>query len=302
MKKDIQVYSGIGRIPRGQASEEITEGCLILEGGAWRGIYTQGVLDALMLAGINFKTTIGVSAGAMSGIGYVSGQIGWAPRINLTYRQDPNYCGFGAMRRDHGITGFSYFFDDILQDEPVDLIRFYDPDKEFYAVATNVLTGEARYFSRDGGLIRQGIQASATVPYASKPVVINGVPYLDGGCAVNIPYAWALKRHEKKIVIIKTRDRKYRSVPKRLRPIDRLLYGRYPKFLNSWLKASRDYNVILDKIDRDEKAGKIFVFAPEEPINMRRFESDMEVLGALYERGLREGKKRIPQLRAWLES
>lgn len=44
-------------------------------------------------------------------MGYVAGQIGWGARIDLTYRHDKNYCGIGAFRRDHGITGFSYLFD-----------------------------------------------------------------------------------------------------------------------------------------------------------------------------------------------
>ena len=42
------VYSGIDNLPRGKASDHLTQGCLVLEGGAFRGVYTSGVLDALM--------------------------------------------------------------------------------------------------------------------------------------------------------------------------------------------------------------------------------------------------------------
>ena len=51
-KKNIR-YSGWREIPSGNAPEEITQGCLVLEGGAFRGRYSQGVLDALMENGIN---------------------------------------------------------------------------------------------------------------------------------------------------------------------------------------------------------------------------------------------------------
>lgn len=79
----MNVYNGINSVPMGHASSKITEGCLVLEGGAWRGLYSSGVLDALMLHDINFRKTIGISAGALFGLGYVSGQIGWTARIDL---------------------------------------------------------------------------------------------------------------------------------------------------------------------------------------------------------------------------
>jgi len=38
--------------------------CLVLEGGALRGIYTAGVLDELMKTDIKIDTIIGVSMGS----------------------------------------------------------------------------------------------------------------------------------------------------------------------------------------------------------------------------------------------
>ena len=37
------IYSGLDQIPRGRTSREIRPGALILEGGAFRGLYTQGI-------------------------------------------------------------------------------------------------------------------------------------------------------------------------------------------------------------------------------------------------------------------
>ena len=47
---------------------------LVLEGGGARGIYTAGVLDVFMERGVTFDGIIGVSAGAIHGVSYVSGQ------------------------------------------------------------------------------------------------------------------------------------------------------------------------------------------------------------------------------------
>ena len=49
---------------------------LVLEGGAIRGIYTAGVLDVLMEHGVQADVVVGVSAGAIHGCSYVSGQHG----------------------------------------------------------------------------------------------------------------------------------------------------------------------------------------------------------------------------------
>ena len=92
MKINIQnkenIYSGLDKLPEGNGSDEVTEGCIVLEGGAFRAVYEEGVLDALMKENINMACTVGVSAGAMNGMHYVAGQIGRAARINLRYRHD----------------------------------------------------------------------------------------------------------------------------------------------------------------------------------------------------------------------
>ena len=56
---------------------------LVLEGGAMRGIYTAGVLDAFLEQNIAVDGVIGVSAGAVHGCSYVSGQHGRSIRYYL---------------------------------------------------------------------------------------------------------------------------------------------------------------------------------------------------------------------------
>ncbi|MBP3321817.1 MAG: patatin-like phospholipase family protein, partial [Clostridia bacterium] len=58
---------------------------LVLEGGGVRGIYTAGVLDRLMEEGLSFDGVIGVSAGAIHGCSYMSGQKGRSIRYYLKY-------------------------------------------------------------------------------------------------------------------------------------------------------------------------------------------------------------------------
>ena len=47
---------------------------LVLEGGGMCGLYTAGVLDAFLEAGIKVDGVVSVSAGALFGVNYLSNQ------------------------------------------------------------------------------------------------------------------------------------------------------------------------------------------------------------------------------------
>ena len=300
-KKHEKIYSGIDRLPKGTAGEAVTQGCLVLEGGGWKGLYTLGVLDAMMEQGINFSTVVGVSAGALSGLGYVAGQIGWGARIDLTYRHDNHYCGVGAFRRDHGITGFSYLFDEILTAMPLNEKRLMDPKRRLAVSATNLVTGQVEYFEKGSCDLFRAVQASASVPYVTQPVMIDGVPYLDGGCAEKIPLSWAKKTGEDKLVVVRTREMSYRRKPGASKIADRM-YRRYPAFVQSLKNANADFNRTVDELEREAAAGKILLIAPSRPVTVKRFDGDMDKLGELYWLGYHDMKDRADDLKAFLQA
>ena len=56
---------------------------LVLEGGGMRALFTAGVLDALLdIKELDIDGIVGVSAGALFGVNYVSGQKERAIRYN----------------------------------------------------------------------------------------------------------------------------------------------------------------------------------------------------------------------------
>ena len=89
----MKIYSGLDKIKIGNASNKITEGTLCLEGGAFRGIYTAGVLDCLMESDINLRTAIGVSAGALNGMSYIAGNMGRNAYCDLKHRHNHRWIG-----------------------------------------------------------------------------------------------------------------------------------------------------------------------------------------------------------------
>ena len=295
----MKVYSKIDTLPTGKTSNETTKGCLVLEGGGWKGLYTLGVLDYLMEKGVNFSSVVGVSAGALSALGYVAGQIGWGARIDLTYRHDKNYCGIGAFRRDHGITGFSYLFDDILREHPLDEARLNDPARRLAVSATNLQTGEVEYFEKGSCDIFKAVRASASVPYVTRPVVIGGIPYLDGGCAEKIPFPWPETCGEEKIVVVRTRELSYRRKPGTSKLAGRV-YRKYPNFVKSLDAVNENYNCMVELLEKKAAADEIFMIAPSEPVTVSRFDGDMEKLGALYWLGYHDMEGSIERLDRYL--
>ncbi len=301
MSKELKKYKGVEFLPDGRASDIITEGCMVLEGGGWKAIYSLGVTDYLMLHDINMSATVGISAGGLAGVGYVSGQIGWSARIDLTYRHDPNYIGFGAVKKEHGVTGFTYLYKDILEKMPLDKKRLNDPARRLAVGATNMLTGETEYFEKGKCNLSGAVRASASIPFVSRPVVMHGTPYLDGGCSTKIPYRWAVDEGYKKIIVVKTREWDFIRSEEPLKK-SRLWYSKYPNFIRALDNVNADFNVTTRELKKLHEEKKVFVFAPSKPVTVTRFEKDMEKLGELYWLGYLDAEEHLAELQDYLKS
>lgn len=295
-------YSGISKIPSGRASDKLTEGCLVLEGGAFRGLYTQGFLDALMLADINLSCVIGVSAGALGGANYVSGQIGRSARINLNYRADSRYIGKKALENSRSLLDVGFLTEDRgIIPETLDTIRFYRPEQRFVAVATNALNGETAYFEK--GVcddVIAGIRASATLPFVSPAYIIDGVPYFDGGCSCKIPYEWAIEQGYRKIMVIRTREKSFRN-PSRHIQGSLKVYGRYPEFAEKIANSDINYNRQCDEIEKLQSDGQLKQFCPSRKPGIIMIERDLEKLGELYWLGYNDCQAQLDEIKTYLE-
>ena len=291
-------------IPEGHASEKITEGCLVIEGGAFRGgAYDSGVLDCLMVNDINFQCVLGVSAGAITGLDYMSGQIGRSARLNIGFRHDPRYVGYKALYSDKSLVGFTFLYDTYNEIEPFDEDFFKRKSRRFITVATDMHTGKPSFFERGKcRSIKRAVRASASMPLVTKPVVMNGVPYLDGGCSDKIPYDWALEQGFEKIVVIRTREREYRkkAISKAERKALETVYRRFPDFIRSATASNDQYNTQCEELERLEKEGRLMILEPKTPVTIGRLESDMEKIKALYWQVYRETEEALERLREYL--
>ena len=324
-------------IPHGRAADTLIPGCLVLEGGAFRGLYTQGYLDAMMENGLNLSCVIGVSAGALAGVNYVSGQIGRSARTNLAYRHDSRYIGARSLLHSHSLLHVGFLTEERGVLEPLDRARFDRPEQRYVAVATDCETGEATYFEKGKcGDILLAARASATMPFISPVVMIEGTPYLDGGCACAIPYKWAMEEGFEKILVLRTRELAFRDRGRVRRRADALaegyvkrklpgagriyraypavaerlvrreqsavnrIYRDYPALAAALSEGSRRYNHQCEELRRLHKQGRLLQLCPSRPIEVGVIEGDVNKLRDLYFLGRDDCLAQLPALRQYL--
>lgn len=300
-RKEKKVFSGLAKLPNGKASDKITRGCLILEGGALRGVYTSGVLDALMENDINLSVVVGVSAGALNGLNYMSGQIGRSARITLAYRHDSRYFGVKAIPKNKSIYGFKFLFDVYDELDPFDFDAFNNSERRFIAAATSCENGQQVYYEKGKCPdIIEACRASSAMQILSLPVEVDGEKCLDGGVSRRIPIQFAIDEKFDKIVVVRTRDREYRKKPKIARA-QAMVYRKYPEFADALRHSNLEYNHECDVIEEMEKNGKLFQIIPTRAVEVGRLEKDMEKLGALYYEGYNDALAALPALKKYLE-
>lgn len=275
---------------------------LVLEGGGVRGIYTAGVLDVFMEHGITFDGVMGVSAGAIHGCSYLSGQKGRSIRYYKKYCNDPRFMSFWSFLKTGDIVGADFCYRE-LPDE----LDIYDHDafnkntSAFYAVCSNVETGKAEYIQITNMKTQIDVlRASASLPYFSRIVEINGSKYLDGGCTDSIPVEAFRKMGYEKNVVVLTRDASYRKKPE-FKALPKLCYRRYKAFSDALLNRHTSYNQTVEQILELEKEGSIFVIRPSEPLNIGRMEKDPVNVQRVYDIGYADGQKYLDAMLAWMK-
>ena len=115
-----------------------------------RGLYTGGVLDALMDHQLSADYVIGVSAGACNGVSYVSGQRGRNRRINTQYVDDRRYVGLANFLRTGSMFGMDFIFNEIPDRlDPLTMRRFRLRPVSSSLGVTEVDTGMLTYFGKE---------------------------------------------------------------------------------------------------------------------------------------------------------
>ncbi len=276
---------------------------LVLEGGGMRGIYTAGVLDVFLEEGLTFDGVIGVSAGAVHGCSFLSGQKGRSIRYYKKYCADKRFMSAENLIRTGNIVDTDFCYHELP--EVLDLYDYdaFDRNKErtdFYVVCSDVEKGKPVYaklhdMKRDIDYIR----ASASLPYVSKFVELDGRKLLDGGCTDSVPVEAFRKLGFRRNVVVLTRDLEYRKKPENTWMAD-LMYHKYPQFAEALKNRAVEYNRSIRNIEKLEKEGSVFVIRPSVPLTISRICKSAEEIEKTYQIGVMDAKKMMADLKKWL--
>ncbi|ALF20029.1 patatin family protein [Fusobacterium vincentii] len=275
---------------------------LVLEGGGMRALFTAGVLDALLdIKELDIDGIVGVSAGALFGVNYVSGQKERAIRYNKKYARDKRYMGFYSWITTGNAVNEEFAFYEIpFKLDVFDQEKFKQSKIDFYVVMTNVESGKPEYvLIKDVFKQMEYLRATSALPFASKIIEINGKKYLDGGISDSIPIDYCEGLGYDKIILVLTRPKNTHKEDK-LNFLYKLVYRKYPNLVERLINMGKDYEVVLKKIEDLENKNKIFVIRPPKVLKIGRLEKNEDKIQNVYDIGLNTGIKEKENLLKYL--
>lgn len=273
---------------------------LIVEGGAMRGVYTDGALDALLKYQIEFPYIIGVSAGICNAYSYASKQFGRNWEIVEKYRNDKRYYGKRNFIKCRSIFGMDFVYDEIPNKLiPYDMKALKEYSGQLIAGLTNAETGKVEYFNQSHIDEKfKLLRATCAIPLFFPVIEIEGGKYYDGGLADPIPIKKALSDGNTKNLIILTREKEYKkTVSKSANASARLIKKKYPNLEQIVLCRHDEYNKTVEYCERLEEQGKAIIIRPRAEVNVGRFEEDIPTLRKLYDAGFDDVVEKIDEIK-----
>lgn len=271
---------------------------LVVEGGAMRGIFATGVLDAFIQANYQpFNQCYGVSAGATNIAAYLCAQYKRNHAVITDYSCRPEFIDFVRFIKGGHLFDLDWLWQETIRDIRLDLDTFEKQASEFYIVTTNIQTGQPEYLKANATLLEQQLKASCALPIAYREFpVINNLQLTDGGVADSIPIRKAYEMGNKEITVILSQPLGYKKKPSKAPWFVKRLYKNTPALAEATLRRAENYNQSIDFITNPPSDCKINIIAPPPNFAVGRTTKSFEKLSAGYEMGLNAGAHFLTQV------
>ena len=205
---------------------------IALGSGGAKGFAHLGALKAFEENDIHFDVVAGTSIGSIVGAFYSAG---YSPTdiVELLKRID-----FGEIRNLVPIKMDTAGMFSVI-DREIGAMNIEELPKPFRAIATEIESGEEKVF--DSGSVAKALCASSSMPPFFKPVLIDGVRYVDGAYTNSIP-ADVVKELGADYIVgidLATRESRSKNVLSKIFPTYK------SKVLEPWAKGYEFSNTIL---------------------------------------------------------
>ncbi|GAL04183.1 hypothetical protein JCM19237_2334 [Photobacterium aphoticum] len=187
---------------------------LIVEGGAMRGIFASGVLDAFLAEQFQpYDFAIGVSAGASNLLGYLSNAPKRSYNVITELATSKTFYNPRRFLQGGDLVDIEWLWEAAGKQYPIDKHTLLS-NIPLWATVTNVDTGHADYYRINADNMKNAMIATAALPIAYKsPPCFSGGCYTDGGVADSIPVKEAYRRGARDITVILSHPLSYHMNP-----------------------------------------------------------------------------------------
>lgn len=273
---------------------EMSKNALIVEGGAMRGIFAAGVLDAFMEEDFRpYDFAIGVSAGVSNLVGYLSQAPKRSYNVITTMATDKVFFNPTRFAKGGNLVDVKWLWDESNNRFPLNCEQLFS-SVPLLAAVTNVDTGSADYYHIKPENLSNVVEATTALPIAYRETpCFSGGCYTDGGVADSIPVREAYRRGARDITVILSHPLSYQMKPQKYQWMLKKLLSKYPNIAKSMAVRAENYNQSLEFIRNPPKDAIIKVIAPPEAFAVKRLTMDQGILNAGYEMGVQAGAEHL---------
>ena len=272
---------------------------LVIEGGGQRGVFSFGITDTFIKRKYDpFDIYIGVSNGVAVLYWYLIRET--ANNLDkMLYAASGNYFSYKDIFTGKDIFKVHQMYSDGEKKFKPNIKKIKNNlnGKDFIAVVTDALEANAEYHSFEENEWLPKMIASGTLPVLVRtPSLINGRRKFDGGIADPLPAEKAYALGAKKIIVIRTYEKKFRRKLKLENYIGALLSRKYPKLRKALLEHDKTYNRALDFINNPPKDCEIIQLCPPEKLKSKRDSKNIVILKEDYKLGKRVAEDYLDRL------
>ncbi|MCT4601388.1 MAG: patatin family protein [Marinifilum sp.] len=268
---------------------------LVVEGGAMRGIFAAGVLDAFMEQNfLPFDMVTGVSAGSINAAAYLANQHGRNYKVFTDYSLRPEYISWKKFFKGGHLMDLDWSWDITGKELPIDVELLFSKHIDFEIGITLNKDGSSRFVQATPENLSDVMKASCSVPLFYRNFLkVDGEVVADGGVSAPIPVQRAIEKGATKIMVIRSRKADYRMKNGTENKLSRFLFRKHPALAKAIQKRPDIYNKTIELIQNPPKGIEIIDICPADSFSTKRFTQNLNTLNKDYLLGKEQGIKAI---------
>jgi len=267
------------------------QNALVVEGGAMRGIFSTGILDAFLLKKFNpFDLCIGVSAGASNIASYLAGMYQRNYHIYTDYSLRDDFISWKKFLSGKHLVDLDWLWDISIKERRLDLKKIVNHRSRCFFGATNVVTGITDYIAPDMDNLEELLKASSALPVFYRHFIPIGKNlYADGGVSDPIPVREAYRRGARNILVLRSRPFSKTIDLGGVEVFSKLFLRKYPRLIDAIFARSKVYAESIRFIRNPPRGCVIHEINPPEGFKIKRLTKNKKILEDGYLKGVDAG-------------